>query len=144
MLIVYGRNPWEVLVRPITSVAGKTEVKVKPYAVPQIENASPIHFGFAHWDGDGKFDLLAAVRPGGENASCGIYWYRDISSKGEPKFAAAERLLTIPAPWGLVAFAVVDWDQDGRLGLVVSVTRDGKAEGGAAILTGTARIRRSA
>jgi hypothetical protein len=113
-------------------LADKTEVKVKPFAVLQIPNASPMHFGFADWDGDGNVDLFAAVRHGDEKASYGIYWYRNTCSKREPKFAAPKRLFTIPAPWELAAISVVDWDQDGRLDIVVSATRDSKAEGGAA------------
>jgi hypothetical protein len=63
--------------------------------------------------------------------SYGIYWFRNTSAKGEPKFAPARRLLTIPAPWELNAFSVVDRGQDGRLDLVVSVSKGWKlGEGG--------------
>jgi hypothetical protein len=114
-------------------LAGKTEVQVKPFGLPQVPNASPVHFAFADWDGDGKFDLLAGVEHGGGwgedgrlPASYSIYWFGNTSAKGVPVFEAARRLLTIPAPWELKAFSVVDWDQDGRLDLVVSVSRSGK------------------
>jgi hypothetical protein len=132
-LVVGNLRDWTLYISP-GPLADKTEVKVKPFALPQIPNGSLVHFCFADWDGDGNFDLLAAVRRAEEDgkSSDGIYWYRNTSSKGEPKFAAAKRLLTIPAPWNLEALAVVDWDQDGRLDLVVSVSRDQKAEGGAA------------
>jgi hypothetical protein len=110
-------------------LAGKTEVAVKPFAVPAPPQTQPVYFGFADWDRDGRFDLLAAVQyrqtkdgPWG----CGIYWFRNTSARGEPSFTPASRLLTIPAPWELNAFAVVDRRQDGRLDLVVSVTRDWK------------------
>jgi hypothetical protein len=132
-LVIGYPGDWTVYVAagPLTD---KTEVKVKPFALPQIPNGSLVHLCFADWDGDGNFDLLAAVRRGDEDekSSNSIYWYRNTSSKGEPMFAAAKRLLTIPAPWNLEAFAVVDWAQDRRLDLVVSVSRDQKAEGGAA------------
>ena len=115
-------------------LAGKSEVKVKPFALPQVPNARPWHFGFADWDGDGKFDLLAAVEQQGKGkddpSSYGIYWFRNTSAKGEPKFEAARRILTIPAPWELEAFSVVDWDQDGHLDLVVSVSPGLKGIGG--------------
>ncbi len=117
-------------------LAGKTEVKVKPFALPQIPNVSPGHFGFADWDGDGKFDLLVAVsdRQGkgkDEPSSYDIYWFRNTSRQGRARgFRAASRLLTIPAPWELEAFSVVDWDQDGHMDLVVSVSRSSKAIGG--------------
>ncbi len=111
-------------------LAGKTEVKVEPFALPSDPGGSPMHFAFADWDDDGKFDALVAVQKAegkGENDrlrySYSIYWYRNTTARGEPKFGAANRLLTIPAPWALEAFSVVDWDQDGCLDLVVSVSK---------------------
>jgi hypothetical protein len=119
-------------------LAGKTEVEVKPFALPKIPDANAVYFGFADWDGDGRFDLLAAARyqkgsdglylvpqkPTNEPVSYGIYWFRNRAAKGKPVFAPASRLLTIPAPWALDAFAVVDRGQDGRLDLVVSVSNN--------------------
>jgi hypothetical protein len=118
-------------------LAGKTEVEVKPFALPKVPDANAVYFGFADWDGDGRFDLLAAVRyqTGSDDArryqkrtdepvSYGIYWFRNTAAQGEPVFAPASRLLTIPAPWELDAFAVVDRGQDGRLDLVVSVSKN--------------------
>jgi hypothetical protein len=130
-LVVSYPWKWALYISP-GPLTGKTEVEVKPFAVPPIPNAFPVHFSFTDWDGDGMFDLLAAVRRGNETARYDIHWYRNTSSKGEPKFAAAKRLLTIPAPWEVEALAVVRWDQDRRLDLVVSVSRDKEAEGGAA------------
>jgi hypothetical protein len=119
-------------------LAGKTEVAVKPFALPKVPDANAVYFGFADWDGDGRFDLLAAVRyqkgsdsvrldpqtRADESVSYGIYWFRNTTDKGEPKFAAASQLLTIPAPWKLDAFSVVDRGPDGRLALVVSVSKN--------------------
>jgi hypothetical protein len=113
-------------------LAGKTELTAKPFIVPAVADARPVHFGFADWDGDGNFDLLAAMqcqngsdavradpsKQTDEPVSYAIYWYRNTTAKGEPKFAAASRLLTIPAPWVLEAFSVVDRD------LVVSVSKN--------------------
>ena len=119
-------------------LAGKTEVLVKPVKLPKVPDAIAEYFGFADWDGDGRFDLLAAVRyqkgrdrVGGdplkrtyEPVTYAIYWFRNTTAKGEPKFAPPSRLLTIPAPWELDAFSVVDRGQDGRLDLVVSVSKN--------------------
>jgi hypothetical protein len=119
-------------------LAGKTEVVVKPFALPKVPDAEAVYFGFADWDGDGKFDLLAALRcqkgsdavrldPStrtDEPVTYAIYWFRNTTAKGEPTFAAATRLLTIPAPWELDGFSVVDRGQGGRLDLVVSVSKN--------------------
>src|SRR5262249_60009968 len=58
-----------------------------------------------------------------EPVSYAIYWFRNTTPKGEPKFAPPSRFLTIPAPWELDAFSVVDRGQDGRLDLVVSISK---------------------
>ena len=119
-------------------LAGKTELTAKAFTLPAVPDARPVYFGFADWDGGGRFDLFAAVRyqkgrdrVGGdplkrtyEPVTYAIYWFRNTTAKGEPKFAPPSRLLTIPAPWELDAFSVVDRGQDGRLDLVVSVSRN--------------------
>jgi hypothetical protein len=119
-------------------LAGKTELTAKALTLPKIPDARPLYFGFADWDGDGKFDLLVALKyqkgidavrdhrleRTDEPISYAIYWFRNTAAKGEPAFAPANRLLTIPAPWQLDAFAAVDRGQDGRLDLVVSVSKN--------------------
>ena len=47
-----------------------------------------------------------------------------MTANGEPKFAAPSRLLTVPAPWELNGFSVVERGQGGRLDLVVSVSKN--------------------
>jgi FG-GAP-like repeat len=116
--LAYGKWTLDICLGPL---AGKTEVAVKPFELPAIPDARVPHFGFADWDGDGSIDLLAAVQRKEQQA---IYWFRNTAIKGEPKFAAASPLLTVPAPWRLGAFAIVDWDQDGRLDLVVNMTKN--------------------
>jgi hypothetical protein len=119
-------------------LAGKTEVAVKPFALPKVPDANAVYFGFSDWDGDGRFDLLAAVRyqkgsdavrrepwkRTSEPVSYAIYWFRNTAARGEPVFAPAKRLITIPAPWQLDAFTVVRRGHDGRLSLVVSVSKN--------------------
>jgi hypothetical protein len=119
-------------------LAGKTEVEVKPFALPKAPDANAVYFGFADWDGDGRLDVLAAVRyqKGSDAArevpqkrtdepvSYAIYWFRNTADKGEPKFAAASQLLTIPAPWELDGFSVVDRGKGERLDIVVSVSKN--------------------
>ena len=59
-----------------------------------------------------------------EPVSYNIYWFRNTADKGEPKFAAASPLLTIPAPWELDGFTFVEGGKGGRLDLVVSVSKN--------------------
>src|SRR5262249_45090390 len=115
---------------------GKTELAAKAFAMPAVLDARPVYFGFADWDGDGRFDLLLALRcqKGSDDVRqnqkwtdepvrYGIYWYRNTTAKGEPKFAPPIRLLTIPAAWELDAFTVVARGQGGP-DLVVSVRKN--------------------
>jgi hypothetical protein len=118
-------------------LAGKTQVMAKPFPLPPIPDARPVYFGFADWDGDGRFDLLVAVRCQKESdavrgdplkrtyepVSHAIYWFRNTADKGEPKFAAARQLLTIPVSWELDAFTMLPGPY-GRLDLVVSVSKN--------------------
>jgi FG-GAP-like repeat len=120
--LAYGRWLLDISLGPL---AGKTEVAVKQFELPAIPEGRVPHFGFADWDGDGSIDLLAAVLRKEQGA---IYWFRNTAIKGEPKFAAASPLLTVPAPWRLGAFSIVDWDQDGRLDLVVNMTKNRPGE----------------
>ena len=110
-------------------LAGKTELTAKAFTLPKVPDAEPVYFGFADWDGDGRFDLLAALQcqkgsdavrrnPGkrtDEPVNYAIYWFRNTTAKGEPKFAAGNSLLTIPAPWELDGFTVVEGGKGGRL-----------------------------
>lgn len=80
----------------------------------------------ADWDGDGLPDLIA----GGEDGS--VVWCRNEGTRKEPKLAAS-KVLVPPSPspwrddkskrpgeWGVRARpAVVDWDGDGKLDLLV-------------------------
>ncbi len=121
-------------------LASNTEIAVKPFRLPKVPDAQPEYFGFADWDGDGRFDLLAALRcqkgsdavrldpqkRTDEPVSYAIYWFPNAAAKGGPKFAAARALLTLPAPWQLDAFTVVEGGEGGggRLDIVVSVSKD--------------------
>src|SRR6202023_1053499 len=86
-------------------------------------NAAPV---VADWDGDGLPDLIV----GGGDGS--VVWFRNEGTRKEAKLTAA-KVLVPPSPsgwrddksrkpgeWGVRARpAVVDWDGDGKLDLLV-------------------------
>lgn len=81
----------------------------------------------ADWDADGLFDLVCGGVKGG------VYYFRNIGSAGEPKFAASETLVKpLKNPGKVPVFdgqpmcpatsyhpEVVDYDNDGDLDLVI-------------------------
>jgi hypothetical protein len=137
LVIAYpGRWTFQVALGPL---ADKKDLAFKPMNLPPVEGASPIHFSFADWDGDGRMDLLVGVegprrlRPDGVWGAgrCSVYWFRNTSDTGPPKFAEPAHVLDLPEPWILHALTTVDWGGDGRPGLVVSVSKGWKlGEGG--------------
>jgi hypothetical protein len=133
----WAGGEWTIYVC-VGPLAGKAKVEARPFALPPVPDARPVDFGFADWDADGRFDLLVALKgQQGIDAvrdhqqmrtdapvSYAIYWFRNTAAKGEPKFAAASPLLTIPAPWELDGFTVVECGKGGRLDIVVSVSKN--------------------
>jgi hypothetical protein len=119
-------------------LAGKTELTAKAFDLPRIPDGQPVYFSFSDWDGDGRFDVLAAVRyqkgidaaqqdprkQADEAVSYAIYWFRNMTAKGEPRFASPIRLLDIPAPWEVSGLAVVERGEGGKSDLVVAVSKN--------------------
>ena len=93
-------------------------LKVNAHATPVV----------ADWDGDGRWDLLSGSDDGG------VYWWRNIGTDKEPKFAACQTLIAPHVGVGYQEFigpgesyrpgirsqiCVGDWDGDGKLDLLV-------------------------
>ena len=57
-----------------------------------------------------------------------VYWFRNTSDKGPPKFAEASHLFDVPYPWQLHALTAVNWGQNPRPSLVVSVSKSKTGE----------------
>lgn len=140
LVVGYGGS-WTLQVG-LGPFADKRDLALKPTDLPAIRGTWPIHFSFADWDGDGRMDLLVGVEwerpprnsPDGvyewQPGRYSVYWFRNTSDKGPPKFAEAAHLLDIPEPWELRALTVVDWGGVGRPSLVVSVSTGYKREEG--------------
>jgi hypothetical protein len=108
----------------------KSEVDVKSFPLPQLPDRNPYDFEFADWDGDGLVDVLMAgayLKTEKGPWLYDIYWLRNVSPRGEPKFEPPVRLLTAPAQsmgWQFDGYAVVDRGRAGRQDLVVSVSKN--------------------
>jgi hypothetical protein len=117
---------------------GKSEVMVKPFPLAELPDRKPYDFEFADWDGDGLFDVLFAsayLNTERTRWLYDIYWCRNTSGDGEPKFEVPVRLLTAPgqsAGWDYAGYAIVDRGWASSQDLVVSVSKDWKRkpEGG--------------
>jgi hypothetical protein len=69
------------------------------------------------WDRDGRPDLLLGTTgPAGP----GVYWYRNLSDAGEPRYAPGVRLIPDPEGETVQGIAAIDWDGTGWPSLVVS------------------------
>lgn len=69
------------------------------------------------WDRDGRPDLLLGTTgPAGP----GVYWYRNLSDAGGPRFAPGVRLIPDPAGETVQGLVAIDWDGTGWPALVVS------------------------
>ena len=83
----------------------------------------------ADWDGDGLFDLVVGVADGS------VVWFKNTGERGKPRFGKAESLVAprsadkfveyfvapdeLPPPGVRAQIAVVDYDLDGKLDLLV-------------------------
>ncbi len=82
------------------------------------------HFEFADFDNDGSFDLLFSdVKFASNRMVSSVYWMKNLTDEGEPKFAAPVKLFELPAKWKATSLAVVDLDNDDQLDVVASVFR---------------------
>src|SRR5262245_36420649 len=108
--------------RPVFGEAKPLSAGGTKLAIPSGA-AAPV---VADWDGDGLPDLVVGAEDGS------VVWFRNEGTRKEPKLAAAKTLVPpSPSPWrddksrkpnewGVRARpAVVDWDGDGKLDLLV-------------------------
>jgi hypothetical protein len=97
----------------------------KRLRVPVGEHANPV---IADWDGDGRWDIISGSGDGG------VYWYRNLGERGQPKFAPPVALVPKhvgigyselldagqePRPGTRSQIAVIDYDGDGKLDVLL-------------------------
>ena len=89
----------------------------------------------ADWDGDGLWDLLSGSDSGA------VCWWRNVGTKGAPKFAAPLLLVeesskAADAPGTRTQVSVCDFDADGRLDLLLGDYRSEKNAAGKSVMHG--------
>jgi len=123
---VYLRSNQGTRSQPVWTAESVRVVDEKGDAVkvPEHADVNPVD-----WDGDGLFDLVIGSGDGS------VVWYRNVGALEKPKFGAQQPLLPArsenifltqylepdqaPSNGVRAQIAVVDWDGDGRLDLLV-------------------------
>lgn len=97
----------------------------KRLCVPGSAHANPV---IVDWDGDGRWDIVTGSADGG------VYWYRNVGGRGQPKFSPPVALVAKhegigyselldagqePRPGIRSQIAVVDYDGDGKLDVLL-------------------------
>jgi len=89
------------------------------------ESAFKQHFEFADFNGDGNFDLVFSdARIENFSVVSSVFWMENLTSEGEPKFAAPKKVFVMPGKWKASSIAIADLDSDQQLEFVASVYRD--------------------
>lgn len=126
--LILGTNEGKVLLRLNAGDAKNPAFARASLAIKVDEEDMKVPEGqampvVADWDNDGLWDLVSGSKTGG------VYWFRNMGSKGDPVFAEPVRLVDKtnrsqdthdPQRSGLRAqVAVTDFDNDGDQDLVV-------------------------
>ena len=103
----------KVTMRPLTPTGERAENWGHTYGTPSVVD----------WDGDGRPDIVFAVSqwPGG---ATGVSWCRNVGTKAAPQISPPAPILP-PAvcEWRITGLDVVDWNGDGKLDLLLGVSR---------------------
>lgn len=131
-LVVASSGGWRFQVCP-GPLAGRTHFRPTDFDLPNPPDTRPLEFEFTDWDGDGAFDLLVSVQHRDAPNGPWVYsidWLRNTAPRGEPVFAAPERLVTVPIPWEVNGFSAFRREPGDLPGIVVGVTKDWKRNPG--------------
>ena len=128
-------NPLAVAYGPL---GGKKKVTMKRLGPKRKKGVNPVGKRFVttnpvltDWDGDGLIDLVGGTRievvgESSREEDRGVYWWRNIGTKQEPRLGPPQELVLDEEPDYPSGVAVGDWNADGKLDLIVSrVDRNG-------------------
>ncbi len=111
-------------------LVGQSQIETTRFPLTEVPNRRAYDIRFIDWDGDGIFDMLFAgayLNPEKKQSLYDIYWCRNTSRVGVPKFGPPVRLLEAPSQsdgWRYDGFAVRNLGRTGLQELVVSVSKD--------------------
>ena len=96
----------------------------EPLVIEGVDALPPKEFTFGDFDNDGNVDLIYSEvkigrKPNGlKKTSAAVYWMRNVTERGSPKFAEPVELFESPPEWRINSVSVRDIDGDKKTEVV--------------------------